>query len=241
MTKKATLYRMETNKHTCPFGLRAKDLLKRKGFEVDDKVLETRAEVEEVKSELKVKTTPQVIINEKLIGGFEDLQQHFGKKAKEDNKSYFPVLALFTIAGLSAASLSFQSTSSNDLADSVMLFIGLSMTMLGLLKLQNIEGFVNGFLGYDLLARRYVPYAFVYPFAEVTAGLLMVGGILSYISIPLMLFIGGIGGVSVFKAVYIEKRELKCACVGGGSNVPLGFISFLENAVMFSAAIWMVL
>ena len=67
MTKKATLYRMETNKHTCPFGLRAKDLLKRKGFEVDDKVLETRAEVEEVKSELKVKTTPQVIINEKLM------------------------------------------------------------------------------------------------------------------------------------------------------------------------------
>ncbi len=79
MTQTATLYRMKTDKHTCPFGLRAKDLLKRKGFNVDDKVLNTRDEIEKVKSELNVKTTPQVIINEKQVGGFEDLQAYFGK------------------------------------------------------------------------------------------------------------------------------------------------------------------
>ncbi len=39
---------------------------------------------------------------------------------------------------------------------------------------------------------------------------------------PLAAFIGTVGAVSVFKAVYIDKRELKCACVGGNSNVPLG-------------------
>lgn len=243
MRQTATLYRMETDKHTCPFGLRARYLLKNKGFEVDDKVLSNRDEAEKVKSQLNVKTTPQVIINEKLVGGFEDLKQYFGKKAKEGGTSYFPVLALFTIAGFLAMGLSFQSTSTStfELADSVMLFIGLSMTMLGLLKLQNIDGFVSGFLGYDLLARRYVPYAFIYPFAEVTAGLLMVGGILSFISIPLMLFIGGVGGISVFKSVYVDKRELKCACVGGGSNVPLGFVSFSENMIMFCTALWMLL
>ena len=115
------------------------------------------------------------------------------------------------------------------------------MIMLGLLKLQDLEAFVNGFLGYDLVAQRYVPYAFVYPFAEVLAGLLMISSLLPVISIPLMLFIGGVGGVSVFKAVYIDKRELKCACVGGGSNVPLGLVSFLENGFMFGAGIWMLL
>ncbi|MFW8589678.1 MauE/DoxX family redox-associated membrane protein [Glaciecola sp. 2405UD65-10] len=241
MSKTATLYRMETAEHTCPFGLRAKDLLKRQNYHVDDRVLNSREEIEKIKDKLDVETTPQVIIDETRIGGFEDLERFFGKSKKEDDTSYFPVAALFSIAALLAAGLSFQSSSSFRATDTIMLFIGLSMIMLGLLKLQNIDGFVNGFLGYDILARRYVPYAFVYPFAEVTAGLLMVSGLFPYISVPLMLLIGGVGGISVFKAVYLDKRDLKCACVGGGSNVPLGFVSFSENAVMVGAAIWMIM
>jgi hypothetical protein len=49
-----------------------------------------------------------------------------------------------------------------------------------------------------------------------------------------------VGVVSVFKAVYIDKRELKCACVGGDSNVPLGFISLTENLMMVGMAVWMI-
>jgi uncharacterized protein (DUF305 family) len=43
----------------------------------------------------------------------------------------------------------------------------------------------------------------------------------------------------VFKAVYIDRRELKCACVGGSSNVPLGFVSLTENVMMVAMALWM--
>ena len=53
------------------------------------------------------------------------------------------------------------------------------------------------------------------------------------------LLIGTIGAVSVFYAVYIQKRELKCACVGGDSNVPLGFISLTENLFMIGMGLWM--
>ncbi|MEE3190613.1 MAG: glutaredoxin, partial [Pseudomonadota bacterium] len=55
------------------------------------------------------------------------------------------------------------------------------------------------------------------------------------------LFIASIGAASVYKAVYIQKRELKCACVGGNSNVPLGAISMTENLMMVGMAIWMLL
>jgi hypothetical protein len=84
-----------------------------------------------------------------------------------------------------------------------------------------------------------VPYSYIYPFAEALAGILMIARALNFISIPVALFIGTIGAVSVFKAVYIDKRELKCACVGGGSNVPLGFISLTENLMMIAMALWM--
>lgn len=43
----------------------------------------------------------------------------------------------------------------------------------------------------------------------------------------------------MFKAVYVDKRELKCAGVGGSSNVPLGLVSLLENLMMVGMAVWM--
>jgi hypothetical protein len=84
-----------------------------------------------------------------------------------------------------------------------------------------------------------VPYSYAYPFAEAAAGVLMIAGIASWIAIPLALFIGTIGAVSVIKAVYIDRRDLKCACVGGDSNVPLGFVSLTENLMMIAAGLWM--
>ena len=95
------------------------------------------------------------------------------------------------------------------------------------------------FLNYDLLAQRWVRYGYVYPFVETGAGLLMMAGVLTWLSAPATLFVASIGAVSVFKAVYIDKRELKCACVGGDSKVPLGFVSLTENLMMIGMAIWM--
>jgi hypothetical protein len=53
------------------------------------------------------------------------------------------------------------------------------------------------------------------------------------------LIVSTVGAISVIKAVYIEKRDLSCACVGGGSEVPLGFISLTENLMMMAMSIWM--
>jgi hypothetical protein len=118
-------------------------------------------------------------------------------------------------------------------------FIGFSMAVLAMIKLQDIEKFSTMFLNYDLLARRWVRYGYIYPFAEALAGVLMIAGVLTWLSAPLALVIGGIGAVSVFKAVFVDKRELKCACVGGSSNVPLGFVSLTENLMMVAMAVWM--
>ena len=118
-------------------------------------------------------------------------------------------------------------------------FIGFSMVILAMLKLQDVESFSTMFLNYDLLARRWVRYGYIYPVAEGAAGVLMIAGVLTWLSAPIALFIGTIGAVSVFKAVYIDKRELKCACVGGASSVPLGFVSLTENLMMIAMAVWM--
>lgn len=238
--KTATLYRMVTDKHVCPFGLKAKHLLQRKGYRVDDHWLTTREETDAFKAEHQVKSTPQVFIHGQRIGGYDDLRRNFGKKVRDPKAvSYMPVIAVFAITALMALGGSYAVTRLLFTTLTLGWFVAFSMCVLALLKLRDLEGFSNSFLNYDLLAQRWVPYAYIYPFAEAAAGILMISASHGKIAIALSLFIGTIGAVSVFKAVYIDKRELKCACVGGDSNVPLGFVSLLENLMMVGMAIWM--
>jgi glutaredoxin len=238
--KTATLYRMVMKKHLCPWGLKAKDLLEREGYRVDDRWLESPRENEAFKAEHHVKTTPQVFIGGKRVGGYDDLRRFFGKPVADPNATtYRPVIAVFAMTALMALAAS-QAVHGNPFTlRAAEWFIAFSMCVLAILKLQNVGTFSTMFLGYDLLARRWVPYSYVYPFAEALAGVLMVAGALSWLSIPVALFIGSVGAVSVFKAVYVDKRDIKCACVGGASNVPLGFVSLTENLMMIAMALWM--
>ena len=240
--KKAVLYRMVMPEHVCPWGLKSKDLLERSGFAVEDRHLTTRAETDAFKAEHGVPTTPQTFIGGRRIGGYDDLRRYLGKRVRDPNAtSYRPVIVLFVMTALSALAGSYAVSGALLTPLAAQWFIAFSMVVLALLKLQNVETFATMFLNYDLLAKRWVPYGYVYPFAEGLAGVLMISGALRWISVPVALFIGTIGAVSVFKAVYIDRRELKCACVGGSSNVPLGFISLTENLMMIGMAIWMIL
>lgn len=236
----ATLYRMVMEKHVCPFGLKSKALLQRAGFAVEDRPLRTREETEAFRATHDVKTTPQTFIDGRRIGGYDDLRRHLGKSVADPKAvTYKPVAAVFGVTAAMALAASWAAFGTPATLQAAEWFIAFSMCVLAILKLQNVETFSSMFLGYDLLARRWVPYAYIYPFAEALAGVLMAAGALSWLSIPIALVIGGIGAVSVVKAVYIDRRELKCACVGGGSNVPLGFLSLTENVMMVAMALWM--
>jgi len=239
--RKAILYRMVMASHTCPYGLKAKDLLRRAGYAVDDRHLTSREETDAFKAEHGVETTPQVFIDGARIGGYDDLRRYLGKPVADPKAtSYRPVAVLFALMALTAMAASFAASGSPFTLRAAEWFVAFSMVALAMLKLQNVESFSTMFLNYDLLAKRWVPYSYVYPYAEGLAGVLMAAGALTWLSVPVALFIGTIGAVSVFKAVYVDRRELKCACVGGSSNVPLGFVSLTENLMMIAMALWMV-
>jgi glutaredoxin len=243
MKKQAILYRMVTDKHICPYGIKSKDLLERKGYAVEDHLLKTRTETDAFKEQHDVKTTPQTFIDGKRIGGYDDVRAFFGKERMQDKKgtSYQPVIAVFAIAFLMAAANVYAMAGSLVFISLIGQFIAFSMCILAILKLRDLYAFSNQFITYDVLARRVVRYAYVYPFAEAFAGICMIAGIWTMIAAPVAFFIGAIGGISVIKAVYIDKRDLKCACVGGNSNVPLGFISLTENGMMVAMAVWMLM
>jgi glutaredoxin len=249
--RRAVIHRMAMPEHLCPSGLKALHLLRSRGFAVEDHPLRSRAETDAFKAQHGVATTPQVWIDGVRIGGHDDLRRHLGLTVHDPKAlTYRPVIAIFGMALALAVAVAWGGAGGMDAGmgggiaavpslHTLQLFLGFATALLALQKLRDVEGFANGFLGYDLLAQRWVPYARLYPWAEALVGLLMIAGALVWLMVPLALVIGGIGAVSVFKAVYLDRRELKCACVGGQSNVPLGFVSLTENLVMVGMAVWM--
>lgn len=238
--KNAKLYRMVMKDHIYPYGLKSKDLLEREGFNVEDHHLETREETDAFQEKHQVETTPQTWIDGKRIGGYDALRMYFGEKVKSgDDTSYKPVVAIFAVSFLMALAISWETYGTVFTVRAFEWFISVAMCLLAVQKLQDVESFSTMFLNYDLLARKWVRYSYIYPFGEALAGILMISGALVWLSSPVALFIGTVGAISVLKAVYIDKRELKCACVGGGSKVPLGFVSLTENLMMIAMGIWM--
>lgn len=239
-SKRATIYRMVMPDHICPYGIKAVDLLRREGFAVDDHPLRTREETDAFKVAHQVKTTPQTFIAGERIGGYDDVRRYFGKSVSDPKAtSYRPVIAVFGVAAALALATSWAADGALFTMRAAEWFVAMSMCLLAMLKLQDVERFSTMFLNYDLLARRWPRYGYLYPFGEAIAGVLMVAGALTWLSAPIALTIGTIGAVSVVKAVYLDRRELKCACVGGSSNVPLGFVSLTENLMMIGMAAWM--
>jgi len=242
MKKKATIYRMVTPDHLCPWGIKTLDLLKRNGFEVSDHHLESKQASEEYKEANGVDETPQIFIEGEPIGGYDQLREYLGLGPDpREGTTYQPVIAIFAVTLCMAMTTSWATTGTLSVIRIAELFIAFSMCALGIQKLRDLQSYTNGFIKYDLLAQRYVPYANVYAFIETIGGILMIAGLFIWLIAPVILIATTIGAISIIKAVYVEKRDLKCACVGGSSDVPLGFISLTENLMMMAMAVWMLI
>ncbi|NCP11954.1 MAG: glutaredoxin [Sphingomonadales bacterium] len=75
--RSATLYRMILPDHICPFGVKALALLEDRGFEVDDRILDTREATDAFMAEPGLDTTLLIVIGDEEVGGYDDLRRRF--------------------------------------------------------------------------------------------------------------------------------------------------------------------
>ena len=79
-SKNALLHRMVTPEHTCPWGVKSLEVLKRAGYQVEDHQLTTRSEVDTFMQDEGVQTTPQTYIDGQRIGGYDELVAFLGEE-----------------------------------------------------------------------------------------------------------------------------------------------------------------
>jgi hypothetical protein len=139
---------------------------------------------------------------------------------------------LIVIVGISVCVAIALSTHGVPLMNGMM---GAFLLFLSSLKLFNLSGFADGFARYDVVAARSQAYAIAYPFIELGLGLFYLSGLLPVFTNIAALIVMGIGTIGV-AGVIRAQSEVKCACVGAGFNLPVGYVTLAENLAMFAMA-----
>lgn len=118
-------------------------------------------------------------------------------------------------------------------------FMGGFFVVFSFFKLLDLRGFAYSFSTYDLLAKRWLGYAYIYPFIELALGIAyLIGAELLTVNL-ITLSIVTIGTIGVAQAVF-NKRAIQCACLGTVFNLPMTKVTLTENSIMIVMALGMI-
>lgn len=98
-------------------------------------------------------------------------------------------------------------------------------------KLLNLKDFASSFSMYDLAAKRLPAYGFVYPFLELALGVACLVHFQARAVYVADIALMGFGALGVAQSV-LDKRKIRCACLGAVFNLPMSTVTIIENTLM---------
>ncbi len=110
-------------------------------------------------------------------------------------------------------------------------FMGAFFLVFSFFKMLNLKGFAESYSTYDIIAKRWFGWAYVYAFLELGLGLAYLLNLLPLITNAVTFVVMSISIVGVFKAV-LNKRKIKCACLGTVFNLPMSTVTIVEDSLM---------
>lgn len=151
---------------------------------------------------------------------------------------YWPLLILLITVCLAALAITYSI--GGNWHEWMHYFMGLFLTIFGLLKLFNPTGFADGFQMYDVIAKRSRRYALIYPYFELLLGLAYLAFIMPILVYTLTIILMSIGVIGVIKALK-KGLDVRCACMGTALNVPLSTVTLTEDLGMIVMSLVMLL
>lgn len=119
-------------------------------------------------------------------------------------------------------------------------FMGLFYIVFSFFKMLDLKGFPDSFRMYDPLAKKVPVYAKIYPFIETALGLMFLMRFEVNIALLITLVVLGITTIGVTKTL-LDKKAIRCACLGTALKLPMTEATFIENAIMIVMAITMLI
>lgn len=161
-------------------------------------------------------------------------------KAETNNKEYLKFGLLIT--ALLFLAWTFSSLDGDIVPDDFMRwFMGFFFLIFGSFKLFDYEMFVEMFRMYDIPAAKWSWYGWIYPFLEISLGMLFITNALPLPRNLLTLAVMGVGAYGVRQYLSSSQDEIQCACLGNVIKLPLSRVTLIEDVTMGSMAFLLLL
>ncbi len=98
-------------------------------------------------------------------------------------------------------------------------------------KLLDLKGFTESYRTYDILAKQWAAWGYVYPFIELTLGLAFLTGLYPLWTNSVTFLVMTLSIIGVIHSV-INGRKVQCACLGAVFNLPMSTVTIIEDALM---------
>ena len=145
-------------------------------------------------------------------------------------KTYKPVLLIGTY--VTGASLLFEVSDGAFIPERWMNhFMAFFFLVFSFFKMLDLKAFADSYSSYDVIARRWYGWGYVYPFVELGLGLAFLIHFQPLLTNGLTFVVMGISIIGVIQSV-LSKRKIQCACLGAVFNLPMSTVTIIEDAVM---------
>jgi len=106
-------------------------------------------------------------------------------------------------------------------------------------KMLDIKGFAESYATYDIAAKKWMWWGYVYPFIELFLGLAYLSRFNLLATNIITFAVMSISIIGVLQSV-LNKRKIQCACLGAVFNLPMSTITILEDALMIGMSAVMI-
>ena len=110
-------------------------------------------------------------------------------------------------------------------------FMGGFFLIFSFFKILNLKGFAESYSMYDVLAKKWNNWAYVYAFIELILGICFISGFQPFITNTVTLIVMSLSIIGVLQTV-LNKRKIQCACLGDVFNLPMSTITIIEDGLM---------
>ena len=107
-------------------------------------------------------------------------------------------------------------------------------------KLLNLQGFAESYSTYDIVAKKWSGWSYLYAFIELALGIAFLTGFNPLFTNAVTFLVMGVSIVGVLQSV-MNKRKIKCACLGAVFNLPMSTITIIEDALMILMSLIMLI
>jgi copper chaperone CopZ len=157
-------------------------------------------------------------------------------EALEETKSFFetykPVLLLFGYVGIISFIASWQNETINGMLFMRFFMSGFFLSF-SFFKLINLKGFAESYSMYDIVARKFSPWGYIYAFIELGLGLAFTLNFNPVVTNWVTLIVMTISIIGVLQSV-LNKRKIQCACLGAVFNLPMSTLTIIEDFLMIA-------